>query len=1175
MKSSYNVLVVDDNQDDRELIKQHFCEVTEKSYLTLETPSNSGVLDLIKKHQPHCILLGYSLPNENWIDALHNIIDSYPFVPVIVFSDEGNESIVAESIKKGAYHYLVKSEITPALLNYTVTQGIEKKKLEKVLFEKNQEIEQHRKKSVEQKQRYDRVVRAANIIVWEYNINEDQLYIEDEALKLTGVPLNDNRLSLEQWRSYIHKDDLASVKEYWTSFLKHPDNEYDLHYRVRHKNSAYRWVRETGSVTLKDEHGNPIQLAGLYEDISERKSSELILNQLYNLTVKDDIVFEQKISEILKLVLTYFDLDLGVISKTTAGQHEIIYSELSNSQTVASSTELLSELNSYFFYIHGKKDINFWHNANSCDMPLNILNGKPLIETFISTTIYVEDKPFGTLSFIKKTPREVPFSDKEKMIFQFVVQWITSDLSRKKYIDDVQESKRFLEFVLDAIPDLIFVKDNSFRIVRGNPAFMNVYPEEVRDSIIGTTTVESYEEKEAEAFLANDRLALKNGHSETEEKIAFPDGITRVLHTKKTRFYDNEHNRFILGVGRDITAIRRAENQRRAIHEAMENTVEGISQLDLKGFYTYVNDAYASLCGYESDELIGKHWTITVDEAEHEAMNAAYQEMLETGKIVRETRGKRKDGNLFYKRVTMLCHYDSDGKLVGHHCFMNDISGRKQSEAYLAESKERYELAVTGSSVGLWDWNVKTGDLFWSDRFKEIMGIADEDFRPEYEEFSDRLHPEDKEKTETALFGHIENRTRYDVEYRLRRTDGSYVWIHARGQAIWDEEGNATRMAGSVDDISERKLAEASLEESKEQYELAVKGSSVGLWDWNVKTGDLFWSDRFKEIVGIADEDFRPQYEEFSDRLHPDDKEKTEAALFGHVENRTPYDVEYRLKRDDGSYVWIHARGQAIWDKEGNATRMAGSVDDISISKAAQDEVLRSNLELERFAYVASHDLQEPLRMVTNFTQLLKKQYEDKLDDRAQEYIQYAHNGASRMQQLVQGLLEYARLDNAADDSVQIDLNDLKTSIEENLTSAIKQTGAVIEWPQLPVVKANPVHIRSVFQNLIGNAIKYRKPDIKPHIKISVEPISGAWQFSISDNGIGMKQEYCEKIFEPFKRLHRKEEYSGTGMGLSICRKTVEGLGGKIWATSTLEQGSNFYIHLPKTSTNKSRGEPL
>lgn len=250
---------------------------------------------------------------------------------------------------------------------------------------------------------------------------------------------------------------------------------------------------------------------------------------------------------------------------------------------------------------------------------------------------------------------------------------------------------------------------------------------------------------------------------------------------------------------------------------------------------------------------------------------------------------------------------------------------------------------------------------------------------------------------------------------------------------------------------------------------------------------------------------------------------------------------------------------------------------DITAMKKAEEEILHSNIELERFAYVASHDLQEPLRMVTNFTELLQKRYGEKLDDTAKEYIDFAANGARRMQDLVNDLLEYARIGQEAESFKATDLNQTMKTIKENLKDSIDSTHAIVSYDTLPVVHTNPIRIMRVIQNLIGNSIKYQKENAQPKIIVSTAEQSGFWEISIKDNGIGMKQEYCEKIFEPFKRLHAKNEYSGTGMGLSICRKLIEGFGGKIWAHSTLGEGTVFTFTMPmynqKQETEKDKAD--
>jgi len=241
-----------------------------------------------------------------------------------------------------------------------------------------------------------------------------------------------------------------------------------------------------------------------------------------------------------------------------------------------------------------------------------------------------------------------------------------------------------------------------------------------------------------------------------------------------------------------------------------------------------------------------------------------------------------------------------------------------------------------------------------------------------------------------------------------------------------------------------------------------------------------------------------------------------------------------------------------------------GIIRDISEHQKAENEILRSNLELERFAYIASHDLQEPLRMVSSFTELLQEEYGDKMEAQAKLYLSYTLKSSRRMQELVSDLLEYSRVDyeesgfSSFDSKAQID------AVINNLHDAIEETKAKITIDKMPTVLANPLRFSRLMQNLIGNAIKYRRKDTVPEIQISVEEKESDWLFSVSDNGIGIKPEYLEQIFIIFKRLHSKDEYPGTGMGLAICAKIVENFAGRLWVDSEEGKGSVFYFTLPK-----------
>ena len=242
----------------------------------------------------------------------------------------------------------------------------------------------------------------------------------------------------------------------------------------------------------------------------------------------------------------------------------------------------------------------------------------------------------------------------------------------------------------------------------------------------------------------------------------------------------------------------------------------------------------------------------------------------------------------------------------------------------------------------------------------------------------------------------------------------------------------------------------------------------------------------------------------------------------------------------------------------------SGIVRDITDRKQAEEEIMRSNEELERFAYIASHDLQEPLRMVTSFTRLLEEEYAKEMDEQALEYMTFIREASTRMQSMVADLLEYSRVGSEEAGFSEFQCGEQIKVVLENLHESIKETKAKISVGPMPAIYGNPLRFSRLIQNLIANAIKYREKDRSPVIHIDVEDRKNDWLFKISDNGIGIKPEYLQQIFVIFKRLHNKKDYSGTGIGLAICKKIVESFEGQIWAESEYGKGSTFYFTVPK-----------
>jgi PAS domain S-box-containing protein len=413
--------------------------------------------------------------------------------------------------------------------------------------------------------------------------------------------------------------------------------------------------------------------------------------------------------------------------------------------------------------------------------------------------------------------------------------------------------------------------------------------------------------------------------------------------------------------------------------------------------------------------------------------------------------------------------------------------------------------------------------------------------------------------------------TRHDIEltYSPEISDGS-----VRGIAVFVRDVTTERRAQAAVREREQDLlrAEENLRSSEERQRLAVEAGKVGLWSWDIASDRIEWSDMIYKLHGIEPGAFEGTVQAFAALIYPDDRQRVaealESALRG--EGAGDYHVEFRTLRD-GVLRWLFTNGRVLFDK-GSPIQMFGAVIDITESKLAAEALRRSNKELRRanedlnqFAYSASHDLKEPLRMVSLYTQLLKRRYADQLDEEAMRFIDYSVEGAQRMDRLVSDLLAYTQIINAdsPEPPVSVDTSFALRQVLLSLHTSIEESGAVITNSELPVVHWREVHVIEVLQQLISNAINYRHDSRPPEIHVSAVRKDKVWELSVRDNGIGVDPRYHERIFGIFKRLHNNTRYKGTGIGLAICQKIVERNGGRIWLESKPEQGSTFHFTCP------------
>jgi PAS domain S-box-containing protein len=401
----------------------------------------------------------------------------------------------------------------------------------------------------------------------------------------------------------------------------------------------------------------------------------------------------------------------------------------------------------------------------------------------------------------------------------------------------------------------------------------------------------------------------------------------------------------------------------------------------------------------------------------------------------------------------------------------------------------------------------------------------------------------------------------------LRRHDGAWRWAVDSGTPRFAEDGSFLGYIGSVIDITERKEMEHALRESEDQLARAQRAAGIGSWNWEPPTGTTSFSGEYFALHGLAREHDPFTLEAWLACIHPEDRARVDREMQHALQERGTLDIQFRVVWPDGSVHWLAGKGTVFCDDRGQPVRFTGVNFDITSRKEAEQELMRTNEDLKQFAFAASHYLQEPLRIVINYTQLLERRYKAQLDDRAAKIIETAVDAALRMERLLRGLRDYWQVsDRQAIQITNVDLNDVLARTLTDLRAAIAEADAVVTHDTLPVVSAADTPMMQIFQNLIANALKYRSPERQSRIHVSSEQTATEHVITISDNGIGIDPKYAGQVFGLFKRLHG-QEYSGSGLGLSICQKIVERFGGRIWVEPNNGSGAAFRFTLPVRSS--------
>jgi PAS domain S-box-containing protein len=639
----------------------------------------------------------------------------------------------------------------------------------------------------------------------------------------------------------------------------------------------------------------------------------------------------------------------------------------------------------------------------------------------------------------------------------------------------------------------------------------------------------------------------------------------------------------------DITARKNAEMALRESEERYRRTFElagsGLAHVSLEGRFLRVNPRACEIFGYSEKELVG----MSVKELSHpedrDLADGPRAGVLEgTRESARlEKRYVRKDGAVVWASLAIALERDAAGRPLYAISVLDDITPRKQAEAALRESEARFRGIVDSANEGILVYDRKLDIVDVNAAAQRILGlpraalIGKPGFTsqlPCVREDGSPLPESERPTRSTVRSG----QPMTGIVLGIKRPDGALTWLSANtGFLRRPGEDSFFGIVSTISDITARRAAEEALRQSEELFRKTFELAASGIAHVTLEGRFMRVNRRLCEIFGYGEGELIGR--SVKDISHPEDRDLTDPLrALVRAGERESVRFEKRYLRKDGRVVWVNLGIALVRSAAGIPHYEIAMFDDITERKEAEralqeahEELKRSNSELEQFAYVASHDLQEPLRMVSSYTQLLGRRYGEKFDADAREFMAYIVDGATRMKQLIEDLLAYSRVGTKGREFKPVETEKSLRRAINNLRAAIEESGAKITHDPLPALPADEVQLAQLFQNLMGNALKFRGA-AAPEIHVGAKDLGEQFEFCVRDNGIGIEPQYFERIFMVFQRLHNKGEYPGTGIGLAICKKVVERHGGHIRVESKLGEGSAFIFTLPKHQREAANG---
>ncbi len=990
---------------------------------------------------------------------------------------------------------------------------------------------------------------AGGMGMWDWDIEKGTIIIDDNWKAIVNWHGSGYQITVEEFTANIHPDDRKLFKLSIEECLNGDCNFYDESYRFSIGDDRWVWLRNVGRVMGWNTKGNPVRIMGVTQNITERRNMEMNLaREKENLritlnSIGDGVIATDYDGRITRINLVAQQLTgWNQWEAQGRGLQEVF--NVIDEKTRQPAGNMVSKVieNSKYTGVENHK------------LLVNRLGGEYHIS---SSATPIKDKD-GNIEGVV-----VVFRDVTKEHLQ-----IKSLYEKTQYLQLAIDAARVGLWEWDILTGRFAVDDNWMKMfnVKGEKTFHvnatigNVHPDDaeyvrksIEDCLCGKTA--DYDVT----------FRYKVGSDKCVWVKSLGKVVERDLKGRPIKF---------MGVNVDITELK--QNQIDLLYEkeniriTLNSIGDGVIATDTNGCVTRLNPVSQKLTGWTQEQANGlplEEVFNIINAISRQKADNPVQRVLETGMVVglaNHTALISRDGKEYQIADSAAPIVDEQGKTSGVVLVFRDVTEEYKQRELLFEETERRRLAVDAAKIGIWDWNVKTDRLVVDQGWMKMLNWKGPSVITAAEIMT-VVHPDDfddvKKAMETCTSGVSSD---FSCAFRFN-LPMSVKWIMTLGRAVeFDENGSPTRILGVNQDITGFKDIEFKLRESEQRFRAMFDNSPLMIALLTTDLKPEFINKGYERLGYSLDE---LKYFDSSSITHPDDREVNGAnfskMLAGEIDN---FIEEKRYVCKDGSSLDIELVAVAIKDENNELKYVLTMATDISHRNKILDDLRRSNHDLEQFAYVASHDLKEPLRTIGLYVELLEREYTQLFDKDASAYMEFIISGVKRMNALINGLLEYSRVDNSANELGEVDTSEVLDIVKANLKYSILQSGADIVCEDLAFVCGDKQQLVQLFQNIISNAIRFSYPDRKPVVIVSSQKKGSRRLFTISDNGIGIEKEYYEKIFNIFSRLHSRHNYEGSGIGLAVAKKIVEKHGGKIWLESECGKGTTFYFTLAAKS---------